>query len=222
MWWRSVFQIEWTASLLPSNATPWERVIEAVDADLVARDPVGLIPAVRSDADSPLTHLPYLAAERSVDEFDGAWPETRQRAVTAGSFRYHQTQATRPALDRALGPLGYSLTVAEWFELSPPGPANTFAVQLQLPDLQPWTAAERERVVRVANRAKAAHTKMVVLAPTRRIPASPLYVGGIPILRRRILIGQQPRVTTLRADGQIWVGGLPRLHRRIIILPRSA
>src|SRR5690606_8054037 len=98
------------------NSTSWELAVEAVDADLVARDPVGLIAAARSVAEVPAPWLPYLAAERSVDEFTSAWPIERQRAVTAASFGMHQVKGTRPALVRALAPLGFDVSVIEWFE----------------------------------------------------------------------------------------------------------
>src|SRR5699024_2950160 len=114
----------------------------------------------RQVADVPLQLLPYLAAERSVDEFTGDWTEERQRAVTAASFPLHQVKGTRPALDVALTPLGYDVHVVEWFEPTPNRPADTFRIRVAIGDNEPWTLADYEILVRVANGAKNAHTLM--------------------------------------------------------------
>lgn len=221
MWWQNVYQSAWTVSLLPSNATKWERVLEAVDADLVARDPVGLIPAARAVYHCPQVWLPYLAAERSVDEFDGAWPLERQQAVVAGSFRYHQVRGTRPALDRALEPLGYSLGVKEWFEFSPPRQANTFTIDLEVDFTMPWTPADRARVVRQANRAKNAHTKLTEIRIKRPTPPAPVFVGGVPTIRRTVISGQQPKITSRLPRHLTFIAVVPRIRRTLLIGPRS-
>ena len=219
MTWRSTFDIAWTASLLPSNATPWERVIEAVDADLVARNPVVLIPLARSAADAPLELLPYLAAERSVDEFDGRWSEERQRAVTTGSFGYHRTQGTRPALERALNPLGYAVTVVEWFERVDAVP-YTFTLSIRIGADQPYLASDAITLVRVVNRAKNAHTKLVALEPLREAPPAMIYVAGLPSLRRTIRVDQFPRLDEIRVSGFAFTGAALTRRRTLRINPR--
>lgn len=211
MWWKTVYQLEWTHSLLPSNATPWERVLEAVDADLVARDPVALIPAARSAEQAPVALLPYLAAERSVDEFSGAWPQPRQRAVIAGSLAYHKVKGTRAALDRALSPLGYSVRVVEWFESSVWRPPYTFRINVRIaPDVS-WTSEDRALLLRTANAAKNAHTLMAGIDIARR--HSGVVFVGAKFRRRRVLrVGQLPKPTTYRQSSLIFLGAV--LHRR--------
>ena len=219
MTWQTTFDLEWTAALLVSNATAWARVIAAVDADLVARDPVGLIPLARSDAAAPLELLPYLAAERSVDEFDGRWPEDRQRAVTAGSFGYHRTQGTRPALERALAPLGYAVTVVEWFE-RPNGAPYTFSLKVTIGADQTYLSSDATTLIRVVNRGKNAHTKLVALEPTREAPPAMIYVAGVPRRERTLHVGQFPRLDEIRISGFSFAGAAVTRLRTLRINPR--
>ncbi len=222
MWWTAVFEPIWTVSLLANGATPWERAVEAVDADLVARNPVGLVAASRSDANCPLPLLPYLAAERSVNEFSGDWSEARQRAVTAGSFRLHQVQGTRPALERALAPLGYDVRVVEWFEKAPRGRPNTFNIAVRIGGEETWLARDRQAVIRAANDAKSAHTLLELLQVTREAPAARVYVGGYLRIERSLIVGQVPRVTELYPpDAYTFIGAVLVQRRTLIISARS-
>lgn len=220
MWWRSVFELEWTASLLPSNATPWERVIEDADSDLVARDPVSLIPAVRVAASAPVEVLPYLAAEQSVDEFSGDWTEDRQRAVITGSFAYHQVKGTRPALDRALQPLDYRPVAQEWFELDPPGPAYTFTLKVDLLNDRTWTQTDRAELVRLANNAKNAHTKLTEIGLVREAPPASVYIGGKVFTRRVLRIREKSNITNLPVSGLVFIAASLRTRRSLRIKSR--
>lgn len=222
MWWRIIFQLEWTVSLLPLNATAWERVVEAVDSDLVSRDPVGLIPAVRDVAATPLSHLPYLADERSVDEFSGNWPEDRQRAVISGSFAYHQVKGTRPALDRALLPLDYQVAVQEWFEAEPPLTAYTFTLKVELLNNRTWTPTDRAELVRLANNAKNAHTKLTKIELVRDAPPAAVYVAGKAFTRRVLRIREISNVTHLPASGLVFIAAALRTRRALRVNHRPA
>lgn len=220
MWWTATFDAVWTVSLLPNNATVWERVVEAVDADFVARDPVGLISAARSHAAVPLEWLPYLAAERSVNEFSSAWPESRQRAVTAGSFALHQRMGTRAALDKALAPFDYQVRVVEWFEVEPPRQPYTFRIRVTLPDDRPWMASERTPLIRIANGAKNAHTKLEAISLLRTAPSSRVFVGAVARRRRTKRVGQVPKPTTMRVTNHTFLGAFTLRRRTVRVLPR--
>lgn len=218
-WWTAVFEPVWTASLLPSNTTTWQRVVEAVDADMVARDPVGLIAAARSDAEAPLQLLPYLAAERSVDEYTSDWSEARQRAVTAVSFGLHRVKGTRSALDAALRPLGYDVQVVEWFEPDPARPSDTFRIRVEIGTDEPWTNADYETLVRVANGAKNAHTLMERVEPVRRVGPGAVFVGGYARTTRTIRIQQDPPPPPeIRTSTIVFVGGA-LISRRTVRIP---
>jgi phage tail P2-like protein len=220
--WTAVFEPVWTASILPANATRWERVLEGIDGDLTARDPVGLIAAARSDVVSPLELLPYLAIERSVDEYSGLWAEARRREVVQSSFSYHKVKGTRHAIDKALSPLGYNLQVVEWFEPSITRTPYTFRIRIQVGDLDEWLASDRHTVIRVANYAKNLHTKLEIIEPIRRAGPGVVYIGGVTRTQRTILISQDlAPPTVLRPSGFVFVGGATTRRRTLFILPRT-
>lgn len=220
MWWTAVFEEVWTAAILPSNSTEWERVLDAVDADLVARDPVELIPDARSDANAPLEWLPYLAAERSVNEFSGTWPEAQQRAVTAGSFALHQRLGVRAAIDKAIAPFGYNVRVVEWFEVEPRRMPYTFRLRITIPDDEPWSASQRPPLIRIANGAKNAHTKLEAISLYRKAPPNGVYVGAVARRRRTMRVGQVPKPTTMRVTNHTFLGAFTWRRRTVRVLPR--
>ncbi len=222
MWWTAVFEEQWTASLPPpSSSTPWERALDAVDGDLAARDPVGLITAARSAKDVPLVWLPYLAADRSVDEFTSTWPEERQRAVVAGSFDFHKVKGARLSLDRALEPLGYTLSVTEWFEVEPYRDRYTFRIRVTIGDLEPWLISDRDTLTRVANGAKNLRSKLEAIEQVRNIRPANVYVGGVVVRRRKLTVGPVPRPSNINIKGHVFVGAAQVRRRTLIIPPRG-
>jgi phage tail P2-like protein len=220
MWWRSVFDPSWTISLQPGNATPWETAVNAVDGQLVARDPVALVAASRSPADCPVDWLPYLAAERSVDEFSSSWPEDRRRAVIADALPYHKVKGTRGALMRALAPLGYSIRVVEWFEADVYRPPYTFRIVATVAADIEWRASDRAALVRVANSAKNAHTLLAGVDVARQ-HAGVMYIGAKAITRRRLVVGQVPKPLSMTQTSHVFVGVVQRRNRRLVIGARQ-
>lgn len=218
MWWTATFEQQWVARLIPAeSSTDWEVAIDLVDGDSVARDPAALIPVSRCDAEVPLQWLPYLAEERSVDEFDSSWPEARLRAVTKASMGVHQIKGTRPVMDRAMMPMQFSPTVVEWFEVNPPRLANTFRLSIRIEGDRTWTGAEGAELVRVANKAKNAHTMLQAIEVHRRTPGA-VFVGGIAKRRRRLHVGQIPTITRISRTASVYVGGAVRRRRRLHVL----
>ncbi len=222
MWWTATFEEQWVVSLLPpSSTTPWETALDLVDADLVARDPVGLIAASRSVADVPLPWLPYLAEERSVDEFDSSWPEERQRAMTAASPDMHRVKGVRPALDRALAPMGYQVTVVEWFEVQPTRQRYTFRLSVTIDPGRKWLHEDFLAMIRAANKAKNAHTKLEAIETRRNVGPAMIHVGGLVRMHETVRVGQLPEVSTLRIGGTIHVGVVIRMTQTIRIKSRD-
>lgn len=82
--------------------------ILSVDMDVIRRSVLANM--------SPAGLLPWLAWDRSVDEYVDSWPEEVKRQVIAGSFAYHAIKGTPAALKRALAQLNFETTVTEWFE----------------------------------------------------------------------------------------------------------
>jgi len=218
--WTAVFEPVWTVSILPSNSTPWESVVEAVDADLVARDPVGLIAASRVVNEVPPQWLPWLAEERSVDEFSSAWPVERQKAVTEGALALHRVKGTRQALVRALEPLGFTLTLKEWFEPQVPFQRNTFRIAVDIEPDREWIGA-RQEIIRVANKAKSLHTKLAALEVSRRAGPATVYVGGVTRRVRTIRVGQLPKIAEIKGPSFVWIGAVQKRRRTLRVGPRT-
>lgn len=220
MWWTAVFEPVWTVSLLPSNATPWERVLDEVDGNLAARDPIGLIAASRVVAEVPEAWLPYLAEERSVDEFSSSWPVARRRAVTAASFDMHRVKGTRPVMERALAPLELQARVVEWFEVTPTRRPYTFRVSVVVGQTREWVAGARREVIRVANAAKNAHTLLEAVEVRRNVGPAMVYVGGYTIRKRTLRVGSIPALDTIRVPAFTYVGAAQIRRRTLRIGPR--
>ena len=222
MWWTASFEPRWVVSLVPrESSTVWETVLDLIDADLVARDPVNLISEARSDAQVPLPWLPYLAEERSVDEFDSSWPEERQRAVTKASRSVHQIKGTRPSLDRAMAPMGYQTKVVEWFEVQPRRQANTFRLSITIDQDREWYGHDMKTMIRAANKAKNAHTKLEAIETRRNMPPAVVYVGGLTKRAEIIRIGQLPDIDTIRISGIVHIGAVVRLVQTMRIQQRA-
>lgn len=111
-------------SLLPPNATEFERALEQATARL-GRVPV----AIRDywDADAiPLSLMPWLGWEWSVDSWDPTWDSTTKRNVLRDAFRYHQHKGTRQSVLDAIAALGSNISLKEWWEYSDPKDPHTF------------------------------------------------------------------------------------------------
>jgi len=117
-------------SILPPNATPLERGLEAGLAPLLAiQTPLDTLldPATIDEA-----WLPWLAYALSVDSWDAEWPEVTKRAVVAESIGLHRIKGTREAVDRTLRRLDALADVVEWHQQNPRGAPHTFDVMIPL------------------------------------------------------------------------------------------
>ncbi|MDQ8022189.1 MAG: phage tail protein I [Moraxellaceae bacterium] len=121
-----------TDTLLPANATLLERAAaeacaRATTLDVPLRD-------LWSPERCPLALLPLLAWAFSVDRWDPEWSEAAKRAVIRHSFSLHAHKGTIAALRRVVEPLGFLITITEWWETVPPGPRGTFTVDIGVLD----------------------------------------------------------------------------------------
>ncbi|MBP8813585.1 MAG: phage tail protein I [Laribacter sp.] len=93
-----------SSRLLPPNSSLLERAIaDAASFDL---DVSGLC-HVESAALCPPAWLPWLAWERSVDEWDDAWTTDVHRGLVSGSLELHRRKGTVWAIKTALAAIGY-------------------------------------------------------------------------------------------------------------------
>lgn len=129
-------------TLLPANATPLERAL-ALTIQTLLDTPVPLNQLWDADT-CPVPLLPYLASARSVDRWNANWPEDVKRRVVRDAFAVHQRKGTAGALRRALQPLGYRLTIQEWWQMQPPGRRGTFTVDVGIENTGVTEAAYEE------------------------------------------------------------------------------
>ncbi|QSH40925.1 phage tail protein I [Lentisphaerota bacterium ZTH] len=116
-------------TLLPPNASDFERAVEAVTARL-EKIPVPL-GSLWNPESCPTALLPWLGWALSIDVWDDAWTETQQREIVARQYEIHAHKGTIGALREALDALGCRLKVTEWFEQKPEGAPYTFKVEVE-------------------------------------------------------------------------------------------
>ena len=114
-------------SLLPPNASPLERALEAAIAPRVTSE---VIRQVWDPATCPAKLLPWLAWAMSVDYWEDEWAEDQKRGVIAASIQVHRRKGTVSAMRRVVEGLGYGFELVEWWELVPEGTPGTAEVYL--------------------------------------------------------------------------------------------
>lgn len=152
-------------SVLPSNATKYERVLEKVCSQSFSL-PV-LINRLRNPSTCPQSVLPWLAYEFSVDEWNEDWGPEQKKQVVARAIAVHKKKGTRGALEDALGALGIGVRVVEWFETEPKGVPSTFDLEVQLPAGYKPNEATYQEVEGIVNTAKncRSHLGQIYFAP---------------------------------------------------------
>ena len=117
-------------TLLPPNATPLERALEAGVARISTVDtPIDtLLDPERIAA----KWLPWLAWGLSVDAWDSAWPEATKRQAVAESIVLHRMKGTRASVDLILSRIDGLARVIEWHEDSERLPPHAFEIEIPL------------------------------------------------------------------------------------------
>lgn len=103
-----------SSRLLPTGSSPLEIAAAEACAE-IERVPVPLKTLANPDT-CPLHLLPYLAWAWSVDRWDAAWSERTKRDVIKSSMFVHKHKGTIGALRRVVEPLGYLISVTEWWK----------------------------------------------------------------------------------------------------------
>lgn len=119
-------------SLLPPNATTFERIMEKTAAGIY--DAPIAIGDLWNPEKCPAQFLPHLAWGLNVDLWDPDWPEKVKRQVLAEAIQSHWKKGTIKAVKSALNAIGITALVKEWHELDPQGEPGTFEIQLILRD----------------------------------------------------------------------------------------
>lgn len=98
--------------LQPPNGTPLENGIELALAKFLG-EIVPPFPELMNARLTPAAFLPYLAADRGVEDWALAQTEEQQRAVVASAWEVKRLAGTRRAIKRALESYGYPVVSIE-------------------------------------------------------------------------------------------------------------
>lgn len=145
-----------TPSLLPPNATPLERALEAVTTRVDA------IPAPLRDLWNPDTcpasHLPWLAYALSIDSWSAGWSEPVKRSVIRQAIAVQRTKGSVASVRQVVEAFGGQIALREWWQTTPPGAPYTFDLVLTLNGEggEPASAAFVEEVIDEVARTKPA------------------------------------------------------------------
>lgn len=137
--------------LLPPNASAQERGL-SLAIERAGAVPVGVRSAWNPDT-CPANMLPWLAWAFGVDEWDSAWSEEQKRDTIRRSIVVHRYKGTIGAVLDALGALGVSAQVQEWFNQLPPAAPYTFRIHMES-DQYGITSEEQVKLLRVLERTK--------------------------------------------------------------------
>lgn len=117
-------------SLLPPNATPFERAMEAALVE------PGAVPVPIETTWQPDTLradlLPYLAYGLSVDNWSPEWPEAVRRERIRRAIAIQRRKGTAESVRAVVASLGGALALREWWQTVPRGLPHSFALILSI------------------------------------------------------------------------------------------
>ncbi|WP_417693677.1 phage tail protein I [Pseudomonas sp.] len=146
-------------SLLPANSSPLERALDLGFARLLERiDPP--FPELMNASQTPSAFLPYLAADRSVSEWDAAASDLEKRLTVSLSWQIQRQAGTRQALNHAVESLGFTPHVTAWYEQQPHAHPYSFDVQAIIG--QGWASGDHNRLIQRINAAKSERDQVTI------------------------------------------------------------
>lgn len=117
-----------TGSLLPYNATPFERDVEGVQARI--GDVPTNIGSLWDPATCPASLLPWLAWSLSIDHWSPDWPEAVKRNRVAAAIEIQRRKGTAKSVRDVVTAFGGAIGIREWWETTPKGTPHTFALTI--------------------------------------------------------------------------------------------
>lgn len=119
-------------SLLPSNATWFERTMEQVLAATLTRleAAADALATLWNPWTCPADYLPWLAFELGVPYWRTEWPEGFKRALIAEAPAINARRGFVDGIERGLAAIGLTMDITLWHEMDPPGQPGTFRAVL--------------------------------------------------------------------------------------------
>lgn len=118
-------------SLLPPGSSQLER--RAAEACAGISDLNVPLRDLWNPARCPVKFLPYLAWAFSVDRWDEKWTAAEKRKAVTDAFYIHRRKGTVAAIRRVIEAMGYSMSIAEWWEVA--DPRGTFRLTIDVNDV---------------------------------------------------------------------------------------
>jgi phage tail P2-like protein len=114
-------------SLLPPNATPFERAAEQAISRL-GDIPIDLPTTLWDPMNCPEDMLAYLAWGLSIDAWDPLWPLMVRRHRVATAIEIQRQKGTVKSVSDVVESFGGSMVLKEWWQYSPPRDPFTFDI----------------------------------------------------------------------------------------------
>ncbi|MEH6490751.1 phage tail protein I [Halopseudomonas sp.] len=175
---------------LPPNATPAERHLALV-AGHVNDVPV-IVREVWNADTSPADLLPWLARAVSIDVWDPEWTTEQKRAAIKASLGVHRKKGTIGAVLDALGALGFTAKVQEWFNQIPQADPYTYRLIIEV-DQVGFDLEDVALLLEVVGSAKNLRSHLTEIVPIIRS-----QVG--PVLASAVMVGTELRLAPSNAQ----------------------
>ncbi|WP_242194381.1 MULTISPECIES: phage tail protein I [unclassified Pseudomonas] len=115
-------------SLLPANSSPLEKALDQGFGQLLERV-TPPFPELMDPTQTPADFLPYLAADRGVNEWSATAAEAEKRVTVKLAWPTARQAGTRTALENAAKGLQLIPEVRAWYEQSPRGKPFSFSIR---------------------------------------------------------------------------------------------
>lgn len=178
------------SSLLPPNATPLERAVEALSRRL-DDIPVPLRDLVNVET-CPERFLPWLAFIRSVDAWNPAWSPRVKRNLIAASIDLHRRKGSAASVRAVVQAFGGQIALREWWQMDPPGAPHTFDMLLTLTGDDGETASQSfiEEVIDEVARTKPARAWFTVTQGFAAKGVQAVAAAARPAVYRRLQLSE--------------------------------
>lgn len=179
-----------TTSLLPPNATPMERALEALGRRL-DQMPVDLRDLVNVET-CPPRFLPWLAFTRSVDSWNPSWSVRIKRNLIANSIDLHRRKGSAASVRAVVQAFGGQIALREWWQMDPPGQPHTFDMVLTVTGEDGQTATQQfiEEVIEEVARTKPARSWFTVTQGLQASGGIALIAAARPVIHRRLQLSE--------------------------------